>query len=59
MSPESALHFGSLAAQKRQGEVNPFDFADPVLGVGAVSSLEKAGFDVVEAREHLGVDVDG
>ena len=58
MSSESALHLGSLAAQERQGEVDPFDFAEPVLSVGAVSAFEKAGFDVVEAREHLGVDVE-
>lgn len=58
MSSESALHFGSFAAHERQGEVDPFDFAEPVLGVGAVSSLEKAGFDVVEAWQHFGVDVE-
>ena len=58
VSLESALYFGSLAAKEREGEVDPFDFTEPVLGVGTASSLEQAGLDVIEAGQHRGVDVE-
>ena len=57
MSAEPSLHVGSLTAQERQGEVDPFDFTEPILGVGAVSAFEQARFDVIEAWQHFGVDV--
>jgi hypothetical protein len=52
------LGVGALVAQALQCSVDAFDFAQPSLGRGAFPTFDQVGLQVVESRQHLGVDVE-
>ena len=54
---ESLCLFAFLA-EEGEGEVEAFDFAEPALVGGSASAGLEVVFDLVEAWQHLGVDVE-
>lgn len=54
----SALGLVALGAEEGEGEIDAFDLTDPALGFGACSAVEEIGFELREAVQHLGVDVE-
>ncbi|WP_189111645.1 hypothetical protein [Streptomyces camponoticapitis] len=54
----SALGFLAFGAEEGEGEVNAFDLTDPAFGLSPRSSAEQVLFQLDEAGQHLGVDVE-
>jgi hypothetical protein len=46
-----------LLGEVFEGQVDAFDLAEPVLGLGAGPTLEQVGLDDVEAGQCVGLDL--
>ena len=46
-----------LVAQALEGPVDSLDFAQPALGLGTFPPLLQVGFQLVQAGQHLRIDV--